>query len=65
MSNRRTAVAKCMLEIGANTDQPNSPNIFWMGITQRQKKIYEFFGCFFHGHKFQTFRDINTVFSIL
>jgi hypothetical protein len=40
---------------------PELPNLSLEGFCAETKTVYEFNGCYWHGHTFQPFRDITTV----
>jgi G:T-mismatch repair DNA endonuclease (very short patch repair protein) len=37
------------------------PNLSLDGFYPEMKKVYEFLGCYFHGHTCLTFRDVTTM----
>jgi hypothetical protein len=59
-TNRRTIAKFCTTEMGENTDCLNCPVLVWMAIAQN-KKVYEFYGCYFHGHTCIPYRDTATL----
>jgi len=40
---------------------PEMPNFSVDGICNETRTVYEFFGCYYHGHTFQPYRDVFTM----
>jgi len=40
---------------------PELPNLSVDGFSAETRTVYEFLGCFFHGHKSLPFRDVGTL----
>ena len=47
-------------ETGANTDCQNFLTRVWIDC-QETRKVYEFFGCYWHGDTCLPFRDVTTM----
>ena len=49
---------------GRNGDEyrlPELPNLSMDVFCPETRTVYEFLGCYFHGHTFQPFRDVTTM----
>ena len=46
---------------GRECRQPELPNLSVDGFCPETRTVYEFFGCYFHGHTCQAFRDVTTM----
>jgi len=59
--NRRTTAQYNMLETVENSDFPELPRYGVHGYCSETRTVIQFWGCFYHGHSCQPFRDLTTM----